>query len=141
MNSTDRIKSLVLAVLLTVTATDTLRSAPPSASDRRLARAYQLGQSEFFVRVRATVLATLPYDYEGIRHQKFLVELSTGQTLLVAHNIDLAGPVRRLRAGETILIYGEYVWNAEGGLIHRTHDDPDFLHPHGWIRYQGRRYQ
>jgi hypothetical protein len=132
---------LTFVPLLMCLAWQGLQAAPPSASDRRLARAFSQGQSEFFVRVRATVLASLPSDHEGIRHQKFLIELSTGQTLLVAHNIDLAPPVRRLRVGETILIYGEYIWNADGGLLHRTHDDPDFLFPHGWIRYRGRKYQ
>lgn len=116
-------------------------SGASSASDRKLARAFSQGHTEFFIRVKATIRASLPTDYDGIRHQKFLVELSTGQTLLIAHNIDLASPVRRLRVGEKILIYGEYIWNAEGGLLHRTHDDPDFLLPHGWIRYQGRKYQ
>jgi len=118
-----------------------VQSAAPSASDRKLARAFSQGRTEFFIRVKATIRASLPADYDGIRHQKFLVELSTGQTLLIAHNIDLASPVRRLRVGEKILIYGEYIWSPEGGLLHRTHDDPDFLLPHGWIRYQGRKYQ
>lgn len=133
--------SFTLVLLLGWIQTDQVAAAPPSASDRKLARAFAQGRSEFFIRVKATVRASLATDYEGIPHQKFIVELSTGQTLLIAHNLELASPIRRLRVGETILIYGEYIWNAEGGLLHRTHDDPDFLLPHGWIRYQGRKYQ
>ena len=128
---------LLVGCALSVSA----EAAPPSAIDRKLARAFKQGHTEFFIRVRASVIASLPADYEGIRHQKFLVELGTGQTLLIAHNIDLSSPVRRLRIGETILIYGEYIWSAEGGLLHRTHDDPDNVLPHGWIRYRGRKYQ
>jgi hypothetical protein len=128
-------------LVLSFVIPDITEAAPASPSDRTLARAFRQGRSEFFVRVQATVIASLPTDYEGVPHQKFLVELSTGQTLLIAHNLSLASPVRRLRVGNSILIYGEYIWNEEGGLLHRTHDDPEFLLPHGWIRYQGRKYQ
>ena len=116
-------------------------TAPASASDRKLARAYDRGQSEFFIRFTATVKASLATDYEGIPHQKFIVELKTGQTLLIAHNIDLSSPIKRLRVGERIIIHGEYIWNDEGGLIHRTHDDTDGTLPNGWIRYKGKRYR
>lgn len=135
---------LLLAVLFVgVSLPPTAHTAPASASasDRKLARAYDRGQSEFFIRFAATVKASLPTDYDGIRHQKFIVELKTGQTLLIAHNIDLSSPVRRLRVGERITIHGEYIWNDEGGLIHRTHDDTDGTLPNGWIRYKGKRYR
>jgi hypothetical protein len=133
---------LLLAVLFVgLSLPPAAHAAPASASDRKLARAYDRGQSEFFIRFAATVKASLPTDYDGIRHQKFIVELKTGQTLLIAHNIDLSSPVRRLRVGERIIIHGEYIWNDEGGLIHRTHDDTDGTLPDGWIRYKGKRYR
>lgn len=133
---------LLLAVLfIGFTLPPVAHTAPASASDRKMARAYDRGKSEFFIRFTATVKASLPTDYDGIRHQKFIVELKTGQTLLIAHNIDLSSPIKRLRVGERIIIHGEYIWNDEGGLIHRTHDDTGGTLPDGWIRYKGKRYR
>ncbi|MDO3387713.1 DUF3465 domain-containing protein [Gilvimarinus sp. SDUM040013] len=40
---------------------------------------------------RGRVLRILADDNKGDRHQRFIVELPTRQTLLIAHNIDLAG--------------------------------------------------
>jgi len=42
------------------------------------------------------------------RHQRFIVELSSGRTVLIAHNIDLAPRVRSLKVGDTVSFYGEY---------------------------------
>ena len=38
-------------------------------------------------------METLPDDNKGTRHQRFILKLSSGQTLLVAHNIDLADKI------------------------------------------------
>jgi len=38
----------------------------------------------------ATVTKTLPDDNDGSRHQRFIVRLASGKTLLIAHNIDIA---------------------------------------------------
>ena len=42
------------------------------------------------VTIRGTVQANLADDDNGSRHQRFIVRLESGHTLLVAHNIDLA---------------------------------------------------
>jgi hypothetical protein len=88
-----------------------------------------------------TVKKTLSDDNEGSRHQRFLVELPSGHTLLVAHNIDLAEQVADLQSGEPIELHGEYVWNERGGVMHWTHRDPSGRHAAGWIRYKDRIYQ
>ncbi|QOY51204.1 DUF3465 domain-containing protein [Candidatus Sulfurimonas baltica] len=36
------------------------------------------------------VIRVLSDDNTGSRHQRFIIRLSSGQTLLIAHNIDLA---------------------------------------------------
>ena len=90
---------------------------------------------------RGTVVKLLPDDNDGSRHQRFIVRLGSGQTLLVSHNIDLAPRIDALRVGDTVAFYGEFEWNPKGGVMHWTHHDPQGRHPGGWIRHNGRTYQ
>jgi hypothetical protein len=80
-------------------------------------------------------------DLDGSRHQRFIVSLASGQTVLIAHNIDLAPRVDGLQTGDYLRFYGEYVWNAEGGKVHWTHHDPKGRHVTGWLKHNGRTYQ
>ncbi len=80
-------------------------------------------------------------DVDGSRHQRFTIELESGQTLLVTHNIDLALRIAAIGEGDPISFNGEYEWNPEGGVIHWTHHDPDGQHTAGWIVHNGRKYQ
>jgi len=93
------------------------------------------------VRSSGTVSRILSDDNEGSRHQRFIIRLSSGRTLLVAHNIDLAPRVRSLQIGDTVEFYGEYETNDRGGVIHWTHHDPRGSHVGGWIEHKGRRYE
>jgi hypothetical protein len=90
---------------------------------------------------QGTVVKILADDNNGSRHQRFIVRLASGRTLLVSHNIDLAPRVDALRAGDAVAFYGEYEWNPKGGVIHWTHRDPQGRHPGGWLRHDGRTYQ
>jgi hypothetical protein len=90
---------------------------------------------------QGTVVRVLPDDTHGSRHQRFIVRLNSGRTVLVAHNIDLAQRINSLRTGDTVAFYGEYEWNPKGGVIHWTHPDPEGRHPAGWIRHDGQTYQ
>ena len=87
------------------------------------------------------VIRILSDDNEGSRHQRFIVRLNTGQTLLVAHNIDLAPKISSLREGDTVSFNGEYEWNEEGGVVHWTHRDPQRRHVSGWLKHNGQMYQ
>jgi hypothetical protein len=80
-------------------------------------------------------------DLEGSRHQRFLLELGSGQTLLISHNIDLAPRIEGLARGDSVQFFGEYEWNSKGGVIHWTHHDPGGRHVAGWIKHRGRVYQ
>lgn len=112
-----------------------------AATDMLFLDAFRKQQSNLQLSGVGRVLRVLPDDNKGSRHQRFLVQLEIGHTLLIAHNIDLAPRVDNLREGEEIEFYGEYEWNAKGGVIHWTHHDPKGKHPDGWIKYQGRVYR
>lgn len=97
--------------------------------------------SDVQVRGAGTVLRTLSDDNEGSRHQRFILELPSGHTLLIAHNIDLAPRIHSLNKGDHVEFFGEYEWNDRGGVIHWTHHDPQGRHVGGWLKHQGRTYQ
>ena len=66
-----------------------------------------------------TVVRVLPDDNEGSRHQRFIVRLSSGRTVLIAHNIDLAPRVADLEVGDTVAFSGELDFAAEGHALSR----------------------
>jgi hypothetical protein len=90
-----------------------ITSSWSGSSDSTIQKAYNNRQSDLQVQGVGVVTRVLPDDLEGSRHQKFILKLGTGQTLLVSHNIDLAPRVRGLTTGDTVEFYGEYVWNTE----------------------------
>jgi Protein of unknown function (DUF3465) len=83
----------------------------------------------------------LPDDTDGTRHQRFILRLGSGQTLLVAHNIDLAPRIEDLARGDTVKFRGRYEVNERGGGVHWTHHDPGGKTPGGWLGHKGRRYR
>ena len=87
------------------------------------------------------VIRVLPDDNDGSRHQRFVLALDSGRTLLIAHNIDLAPRINGLSAGDTVSFFGEFEPNSRGGVIHWTHHDPQGRHVDGWLEHRGRRYQ
>ncbi|WP_210449471.1 DUF3465 domain-containing protein [Vibrio crassostreae] len=111
------------------------------ANDIRLKQAYERHQSDVQVRGSGTVFRILPDDNKGSRHQKFILRLDSKQTVLVAHNIDLAPRIQGLGKGDRVEFYGEYEWNKKGGVIHWTHRDPNNRHAHGWLKHNGNVYE
>jgi Protein of unknown function (DUF3465) len=112
-----------------------------SESDQVLRRAFEEHTSNLQVEGRGVVRRILSDDNEGSRHQRFILELSSGQTLLMSHNIDLAPRIPGLRKGDKVSFRGEYDWNREGGVIHWTHHDPDGRRPGGWLKHKGTTYR
>ncbi len=106
-----------------------------------LADAYRKQLSDLQVAAAGEVIKLLPDDDVGSRHQRFLLRLDSGQTLLIAHNIDLAPRINSLRVGDRVAFNGEYEWNEHGGVIHWTHHDPAGRHEAGWLKHNGRTYQ
>ena len=106
-----------------------------------LKRAYENRLSNVQVQGSGTVIRILKDDNEGSRHQKFILRLSSGQTLLIAHNIDLAPRINSISNGDVVQFYGEYEWNNKGGVVHWTHRDPRGRHVGGWLKHKGKTYQ
>ena len=109
--------------------------------DDAIGRAFASQASDIQVEGEGTVTRILPDDLDGARHQRFIVELASGQTLLVSHNIDIAPRIAGLEVGDSVSFNGEYVWNAKGGLIHWTHHDPRGRHVAGWVVHNGKTYK
>jgi len=116
------------------------RSGAPVPGEGAILDAFRDKRSDVQVQVTATVAKVLADDTDGDRHQKFLIKLSGGHTLLVAHNIDLA-PRVPVKEKEQIELRGEYEWTEQGGTIHWTHKSARGPHPDGWIKCDGKTYE
>lgn len=64
------------------------------------------------IRGSGSVARILSDDNNGSRHQRFIIRLSSGQTLLVAHNIDLAPRIAGVAVNDRAEFHGEYEWNS-----------------------------
>lgn len=134
------IRALVAAALL-LGAWQTLSSPggqPPDGA-AAMATAWEEGISGVWVEGAGSVVRVLPDDRRGSRHQRFVVSVSDGHTVLISHNIDLAPRVEPIRVGDAVEFRGRYEWNDEGGVIHWTHHDPEGRMPGGWIESRGIR--
>lgn len=108
--------------------------------DETIIEAFRQRRSGVLVESEGQVERILTDDLEGSRHQRFIVRLHSGHTLLVSHNIDIASRVP-LAESDSVAFRGQYEWNELGGVVHWTHHDPSGIHPGGWIRYREKRYQ
>ena len=115
------------------------RANEPNKFQDSIGVLYQNQVSGVMVQFQGEVSRILPDDNDGSRHQRFIVMLPSSQTVLVAHNIDLA-PRVPLKIHQPIKIFGQYEWNQKGGVVHWTHKDPQGVHTAGWIEFQGRTY-
>lgn len=131
---------LILLVVFSIVTTNYVY-AESASTDAIIASAFSNHQSNLQVSGQGIVTRLLPDDTDGSKHQKFIIKLSSGQTLLVAHNIDIAPRISSLQEGDSIQFYGEYEWNEKGGAVHWTHRDPNGVHVDGWLEHKGQKYQ
>jgi hypothetical protein len=120
-------------------ATESAAAAPSASSE--IEAAYEQQRSNVQVEGLGIVTQLLADDSAGSRHQRFILRLPHGRTLLVAHNIDLAPRIESLRVGDEVRFRGEYEWNNKGGVLHWTHHDPQGQHAGGWLQHADRTYQ
>ncbi len=122
----------------------TAPSSPPAlprSAVGSVAGAHARRSTGTWVEDSGSVAKLLADDRRGSRHQRFLLRVDDGPTILVAHNIDLAPRVEPLHVGDAVRFRGEYVWNARGGVLHWTHGDPDGRREGGWLEVDGRRFR
>jgi hypothetical protein len=115
-------------------------SLAPETGNGIVEQAFAGQRSGVWVDAGGRVARLLSDDKEGSRHQRFILALNSGHTVLVSHNIDLAERIP-VRKGGYLKLRGRYEWNERGGVIHWTHHDPDGSMPGGWIRYQDAVYR
>jgi hypothetical protein len=106
-------KAFVLMALLLIAAVPPFAWAESSdsATGISLEHAFRSQRSDVQIQGVGTVIRLLPDDNRGRRHQRFILRMPSGQTVLIAHNIDLAPKIEDLRVGDSVAFYGEYVWN------------------------------
>jgi hypothetical protein len=113
--------------------------SPSAAGSSSIAEAYRARRSNVQIEGVGRVVRVLADDREGARHERFILQVAGGVSVLVAHNVDLA-PRVPVAAGDSVALRGEYEWSPKGGVVHWTHRDPGGRHEAGWIRHDGRLY-
>jgi len=109
--------------------------------DAAIAADFHNHQSNVEVTADGTVVRLLPDRTSSTgTHEQFIVKLASADvTVEVEHNISIA-PRVPVALDDHVIVHGEYVWNAQGGLIHFTHHDPQGTHEGGYIQDNGKTY-
>lgn len=129
----------VTPLVAEVVAEDQELEKAPIIADARLIELQKKRARSVPVHCVSRVHKILKEDTKGRRHQRFLIMLTNGTTVLVAHNIDLA-PRVPLKVGDIVEVQGEYIWNELGGVLHYTHRSTSRRKTGGWIRHLGKIY-
>jgi len=103
-------------------------------------RNYDERDSGTWVEASGLVCKLIRDDNDGARHQRFVLDMRNGQTVLIAHNIDIAARVP-VGIGDRLQFRGMYEWNDLGGLVHWTHRDPHGADVGGGIKFRTRTYR
>lgn len=86
-----------------------------------------------------TVIKVLPDDNSGLTHQKWMVQLSSGETMMAVYNTDMCERVP-LKVGDTLAMGGQFIWTRDGGLLHWLHHDPRGSRPDGFVELNDKFY-
>jgi hypothetical protein len=114
---------------------------PAQADDAAIVADFQNHRSNVEVTADGTVVRLLADRTSNTgTHEQFIIKLTSQDlTVEIEHNISIAAraPVAE---GDHVIVHGEYVWTAKGGLIHFTHHDPQGAHEGGYIQDNGKTY-
>ncbi len=117
-------------------------SPPPTQrpSTGAIEKAFRAKRSKVWVEDEGKIVHLLPDDRIAPRHQLCLVDLASGHTIKISHNVDLA-PKVPWRKGDSLAFRGRFEWNDKGGVVHWTHHDPRGRQEGGWLRHEGKTYR
>src|SRR6185503_9667785 len=101
------IVAAVVSALISAGCDSTVRQNG-SGDDSQIRRAFENKTSDVQVEGEGVVTRMLADDVSGSRHQRFIVSLASGQTILITHNIDIAPQIDGLQTGDSVRFYGEY---------------------------------
>jgi hypothetical protein len=112
-----------------------------TADDAAIASDFQAHASNVEVTADGVVVAIFNDRRSSTgTHEQFVIRLtSQNMTVEVEHNISIGRRVP-VAQGDHVVVHGEYIWNAQGGLIHFTHHDPQGTHEGGYIVDHGTTY-
>jgi len=94
--------------------------------------------SDVGVTAKGKVIKVLEDDHKGAHHQRFVIKVPSGGTVLIAHNVEQAYRAN-IKIGDEVEAKGNYVWNKYGGLLHNTHHADRSEHDYGYIIFVGKR--
>ena len=132
---------LLFASLSTVTSLVSMSAfADDSSGQQAIISAQDSGQGLSFVEVKnVQVIKILPDDTTGSQHQKWIVSLANGRSLLCVYNMDITSRIP-IKVGDVVSMGGQYIYTRAGGLIHWLHADPRGERPNGYVDLNGTRY-
>ncbi len=133
--------AVVLSSLVVLYLVVTLERTGELSAEGEIEQLFRDQISGAMVEFAGEVSRMLADDLQGSRHQRFIVRLESGHTVLVSHNIDLAPRVESMAVGDRLVVRGQYEWNDRGGVVHWTHHDPEGRRLGGWLRHEGRTYR
>ncbi len=94
----------------------------------------------FMAEVSGTVARILSANQDDPTYQRFVIRLDNEQSVLIVHNQEAGGSIP-VAVDARVTVRGEYEWSETGGLLKNTHRDLSPKRRHGFVEYDGKRYQ
>ena len=102
-------------------------------NDIQIVEAVSSRQSQFYVEGAELVVTNiLPDDVDGLPHQKWEASLSDGSTVMIVYNSNMGERIP-VEIGKIFSVGGQFIWTAQGGLVHWVHADPKHKRPDGYV--------
>jgi len=106
-------------------------------NDSDLVRAVNDRRNVNFVEAgNVTIVEILPDDTQGLPHQKWVVQLSSGAKVHAVYNSDMGARVP-VKIGAKMALGGEFKMTNIGPMIHWLHYDPRGQRPDGYVEMNG----
>ena len=108
-------------------------------SNDRLIETFESGRTGIWVSGYGEVTQLLGDENIGGLTQRFIVKPNDEIQIQIRHSLDNADriPVER---GDEVRFHGYYDWEARGGFLNRTYQDPAEPGGGGWVEHKGIRY-